>query len=82
MSIVKLQKWIIDLESNRNKESNSWDCLMAGHTIKTSTIDTAKETTNIGSIFGKMYIKRSISITTNCVNRSISKIFHYGTTCP
>ena len=37
---------------------------MAGHTIKTKAVDTVKETTNIGSIWGKMYIKRSISITT------------------
>ena len=49
---------------------------------KTSTVDTVKETTKIGSILGKIYIKRSISITTNCVNTSVSKIFHYRTTCP
>ena len=37
---------------------------MAGHTIKTRAIDTVKETTNIGSMWEKIYIKRSISITT------------------
>ena len=37
---------------------------MAEHTIKTSAVDTVKETKNIGSIWEIMYIKRSISITT------------------
>ena len=50
------------------KQSNSWDCLMAGHTFKICAVDTItdtiKETTNIGSIWRKMYIKRSIDITT------------------
>ena len=49
------------------KQSNSWDCLMAGHTLKIraadTIIDTIKET-NTGSIYRKMYIKRSIGITT------------------
>ena len=36
---------------------------MAGHTIKVRAIDTVKETTNTGSIWGKMYTKRSIGIT-------------------
>ena len=41
---------------------------MAGHTLKIcavdTIIDTVKETTNIGSIWSKMYIKRSIGMTT------------------
>ena len=38
---------------------------MAGHLRAVDTIiDTIKETTNIGSIWRKMYIKRSIGITT------------------
>ena len=41
---------------------------MAGHTLKGHAIDTIsdtiKETTNIGSIWRKIYIKRSIGITT------------------
>ena len=41
---------------------------MAGHTLKIcvvdTIIDTIKETTNIGSIGRKMYIKRSVGITT------------------
>ena len=41
---------------------------MAGHTLKIravySIIDTVKETTNIGSTWGKRNIKRSIYITT------------------
>ena len=49
------------------KQSNSWDCLMAGHTLKIraadTIIDTIKET-NTGSIYRKMYFKRSIGITT------------------
>ena len=36
---------------------------MAGHTIKASAGYTVKETKIIGSTWGKMYIKRSISIT-------------------
>ena len=50
------------------KQSNSWDCLMAGHTLKIraadTVIDTIKETTSIGSMWRKMYIKQSIGITT------------------
>ena len=41
---------------------------MAGHTLKVcavdTIIDTIKETTNIGSTWGKRNIKRSICITT------------------
>ena len=37
---------------------------MAGHTIEIPTDDTVKEKINIGSVWGKMYIKRSIGITT------------------
>ena len=41
---------------------------MSGHTLKIRAADTIidiiKETTNIGSIWGKMYIKRSIDIST------------------
>ena len=41
---------------------------MAGHTLKIraadTIIDTIKETENRGSIWRKMYIKRSIGITT------------------
>ena len=35
---------------------------MAGHTLKIRAVDTIKETTNIGSLRIKMYIKRSRSI--------------------
>ena len=38
--------------------------LKAGHTIELRAVDTAKETTNIWSIWGKVYIKQSIGITT------------------
>ena len=52
----------------KEKQSNSWDYLMAGHTLKIraadTIIDTIKETTNTGSIWGKRNIKRSICITT------------------
>ena len=41
---------------------------MAGHTLKIravdTVIDTIKETTSIGSMWRKMYIKQSIGITT------------------
>ena len=50
------------------KQSNSWGCVMAGHTIKIRAVntifDTIKETTNIGSVWGKRNIKRSIGIPT------------------
>ena len=61
------------MQSNRKKkkkQSNNWDgwMVMAGHTLKGHAIDTIsdtiKETTNIGSIWRKIYIKRSIGITT------------------
>ena len=45
-------------------KGNSWDSLMAGHTIKIRAVDTVKETTSKGSIWGKMYIKGNIGITT------------------
>ena len=65
---VELHEWIIALWSNIKKQSKSWDCLMAGHTLKIravdTIIDTIKETTNIGSTWGKRNIKRSICITT------------------
>ena len=41
---------------------------MAGHTLKIRAVDTIKETTNIGSLRIKMYIKRSIGITTLIVS--------------
>ena len=37
---------------------------MAGRTMKIRAINTFKETIDIGSIWGKMYIKRSIGTTT------------------
>ena len=37
---------------------------MAGHTIKICSVGTVRKTTDIGSIWRKMYIKRSIGITT------------------
>ena len=37
---------------------------MAGHTIKTSAGYTVRETKIMGAIWGKMYIKLSINITT------------------
>ena len=37
---------------------------MAGHTIKIRAVDTFKETTDIGSICRKIYIKRYIGIPT------------------
>ena len=37
---------------------------MPRHTIKIRAADTVKETTNIGSISGKMFIKQSTGITT------------------
>ena len=50
------------------EQSNIWDYLMAGHTLKIraadTIIDSIKETINIGSIWGKIFIKRSIGITT------------------
>ena len=50
------------------KQSNSWGCVMAGHTIKIRAVntifDTIKQTTNIGSVWGKRNIKRSIGIPT------------------
>ena len=49
-------------------QSKCWDGLMAGHTLKVCAVDTItdtiKETTNIGSTWGKRNIKRSICITT------------------
>ena len=50
------------------KQSNSWDYLMAEHTFLIRAVDTVtdsmEETTNIGSIWRKMYVKRSVDITT------------------
>ena len=70
MSVVK-QSYINELlicKATEKKQSNSWNCLMAGHTLKIravdTIIDTIKETTNIGSLWRRMYIKRSIGITT------------------
>ena len=37
---------------------------MARHAAKIRAVDTVKETTNIGSILGKMFVKQSIGITT------------------
>ena len=37
---------------------------MARHTIKIFAVDTVKGTANIGFIWGKMFIKQSIDITT------------------
>ena len=49
---------------------------MAGHTLKVdNTIDTIKETTNIGSIWRKMYQTKYWYNHFNCVNRSVIKYF-------